>query len=49
MSRNPPVVGVGRFTSPDEMVSQERIAFIFDHIPPGPLKYPPGQAKQRTA
>ena len=29
--------------------AEERITFIFDYIPPGPLKYPPGQAKQRTA
>ena len=29
--------------------AEERITFIFDYIPPGPLKYPPGQARQRTA
>ena len=29
--------------------AEERITFIFDYVPPGPLKYPPGQARQRTA
>ena len=29
--------------------AEERITFIFDYIPPGPLKHPPGQARQRTA
>ena len=28
---------------------EERITFIFDTIPPGPLAYPSGQGRQRPA